>query len=250
MDKKVELFREYMEHLFVGRRFHARQLIFDAHERGFNAEKLLMQIIWPAMEQIEKLFCEDHIPRLVEQMAVRINRMVADQLHAVLNRNPNNGKRLVVVCGEGQIADLGGQILSDLFETEGWIVQFVGPGAPNDELVKFLGKNGPHLLVIYGIQSDELPNVRHLMEMIRDVGVCENMQVLACGGVFNETEDHVEALDIDLFARNAKEAIQVAFENPVRVPRSPLPGRRKPRIKRKRTASAKKDLAFEAASRE
>lgn len=227
----VALFKEYLHHLFSGRRSNARELIFAAHDRGYKASRLLATIIWPAMEQIDRLYRENHISRIVEHTATRVNRMIADQLQAVLNRKPKDGRRLVVLCGASEISELGAQIASDLFEEEGWSVWFVGSGVPNDEVLQFLGTVNPDLLMVYGSLPPEVPNVRKLIALVREVGVCSKMPIMVCGGIYNRVEDLAEEIKADLYATNVPQAMEMAAENPVRVPKSdkPEPGRRRKR---------------------
>ncbi len=227
----AELFTEYLEHLFGGKRCEARELIYNAHDRGIGAEKLLKSIIWPAMEQVEKLYREHHISRIVEQMATRINRMIADQIAALLARKPKTGQRMVICCGEGEIEELGAQITGDLFELHGWSVWFIGAGAPNDEVMTFAGKIRPDVLCIYGARPSSVPGIRKLIETVRSVGACSEMQILVTGGVFNRAEGLADEVKADLFAATASDAVSVVNEHPFRVPKPdmPEPGRRRKR---------------------
>ncbi|KKK84483.1 hypothetical protein LCGC14_2782900, partial [marine sediment metagenome] len=118
----AETFAQYLEHLFVGKRCEARELIAGTLDRGVSARKLLAGVIWPAMEQVQQLHRRRKIGRLAEHMATRINRMVADQLQAHLARSPKLGLRLLVACGDGEAEELGAQMIADLFEAEGWSV--------------------------------------------------------------------------------------------------------------------------------
>lgn len=246
----VELFKQYLEQLFAGKRTGARELLFDAHDRGFGADRLLANIIWPAMEQIDKLHRQGHISTIVEHMATRINRMVADQLHAVLNRKPKDGRRIVVFCGADEASELGAQICSDLFESEGWSVWFVGSGIANDDALRFLTEIAPDILLIYGSLPPEVPGIRKLIALIREVGVCSDMQILVCGGVFGRVEDLAEEIKADLYAKNIRQALLLAEKHPTRVPRedAPEPGRRRKR-KRKvqdpRVAELRRELGVE-----
>lgn len=236
----AELFKQYLEHLFAGKRDGARELLFNAHDRGVIASKLLQGLIWPAMEQIDQLYRENAIPRITEQMATRINRMLADQLHALLAREPKCGKRMVVVCGEGERHELGAQIIADLFESQGWSVWFLGAGVPNDEILQFVGQTNPDVLCVYGTQPPGVPNTRKLIDLIRGVGVCEQMQVLVVGGVFNRADGLAEEIRADLYAPTVKDALQVVADNPIRIPKPdvPQPGRRRKRRKAKPAPSA------------
>jgi len=231
------LFKHYLEHVFAGKRCQARELVFGALDRGVGARKLLRNLIWPAMEQIEKLYREDHILRIVEHMATRINRMIADQLHGFLARAPKTGQRMVVISGEGQQAELGAQIMADLFEADGWSVYLLGAGVPNDEILQFVGNVKADVLGIYGMHAAGAPTVRNLIALVREVGTCEDMQVLVVGGVFNRAQGLADEVKADLFGKNIAEAIKTVAEHPVRIPKPdvPEPGRRR---KRRRRAAA------------
>ncbi len=246
----VELFKQYLEQLFAGKRTGARELLFDAHDRGYGADKLLTNIVWLAMEQIDKLHRQGHITTIVEHMATRINRMVADQLHSVLNRKPKDGRRIVIFCGDDEAGELGAQMSADLFEMEGWTVWFVGAGIANDDALRFLGDVEPDVLLIYGSLPSEVPNVRKLIALIREVGVCENMQVMVCGGVFSRVEELAEEIKADLYAKNIRHALELSERFPDRIPQDDVlePGRRhkrKRKVKDPRVPELRRELGLE-----
>lgn len=144
---------------------------------------------------------------------------------------------MLVLCGADENAELGAQIITDLFEAEGWTAWFVGSGVANDEVLHFLGQNEPDLLLIYSSLPPEVPSVRKLIGLIREVGICEDMQIMVCGGIYNRAEDLADELKADLSARNVREAILLAEENPYRVSRPDTlePGRRRKRKRKKPT---------------
>jgi len=233
----AELFTQYLEHLFVGKRCEARELLFSAHDRGISASKLIKSIIWPAMEQVDNLYRSHQITRITEHMATRINRTIADQLAGFLAREPKTGKRMVITCGREEIEELGAQMVADLFESKGWSVWFLGSGVPSDEVLQFVGSIRPDILCVYGAEPQAVPELRMMIELVRHVSACDQMQVLMIGGVFKRAEGLSEEIKADLFAPDVKEAMKIVDSNPVRIPRPdvPEPGRRR---KRKHRASS------------
>ena len=232
----ADLFKQYLEHIFSGKRCEARELIFAAQDRGISASKLLKSVVWPAMEQTDRLYRDNHLSLIVEHMATRINRTIADQMQGMLARKPKSGKRMIVVCGKGEVDELGAQITADLFEADGWSVWFVGSGVANDDILQLAGTVQPDILTVYGVQPVDVPAVRKLIELIREVEPCDNMQVLVTGGVFNRADGLSDEIRADLFAENAAEAIKTVADHPIRVAHLdvPEPGRRR---KRKRAVS-------------
>ncbi len=230
------LFKDYIGHLFRGERSQARRLIFDAHDRGMEAGKLLTGIVWCAMEQIDNLYRGNQISRVVAQMATRINRQVADQLQASLPTTQKNGSRIVLVSGKGEMSELGAQITSDVFEAQGWTVWFLGSEIPNDEILQFVGQVEPEILCFYGATPSEAPIVRKLIDTIRQIGVVPDMQVLLSGGVFNRAEGLAEEIHADLFAADPVSAVETVIANPDKKEfvDAPQPGRRR-KTKKKNT---------------
>ena len=231
----VEVFKQYLEHLFAGKRCEARELVMAAQDRGVAARELILNVVWPAMEQVARLFSDAQIDRITEHMATRINRMVADQLQACMARKPKSGKRMVVVCGEGESEELGAQMTADLFEVDGWHIWFLGAGVPVDEVIQLVGRLEPDVLCMYGCLAKDAPGVRRLITTIRDINAVPDMQVLVLGGVFGRAEGLAEEVRADLCAHNAREAVRLVAEHPVRIPQPdvPQPGRRRKRKARK-----------------
>jgi methanogenic corrinoid protein MtbC1 len=244
----AEIFRQYVEHLFAGKRCEAREMLLAAQDRGIPAAKLIKSVIWPAMEQVDKLYRNHHISRIVEHMATRINRMLADQLQALMARKPKNGRRIIVTCGDGDIEELGAQITADMFEAEGWSVWFIGSCVPNDEILQFVGKLRPDVMCIYGAQPASVPGIRKLIETVRGVGVCQDMQILVSGGVFNRADGLCDEVKADLFAGSVTDAIQAIEDHPTRVakPDVPEPGRRRKRRTAVASNMKKSHLAMSA----
>ncbi len=227
----AEVFAQYLEHLFEGKRCECRELTERTLDRGVSARKLLQFIVWPAMEEVDKLFRRGRINRLMEHMATRINRMVADQLQAHLARRPKSGMRMIVACGDGEVEELGAQVTADLFEAEGWSVWFLGSGVPNDEVLQLLNRAKADVLCLYGTTPNAVPGVRRLIDTIREIGAHDQMQVLVVGGVFKRARGLDEEIRADLFAPDARKALKTVMDHPVRIPKPdlPQPGRRRKR---------------------
>lgn len=206
----------YLKHLLSGDRAAARQFIAELLEHGASPFELLSGLIWQTMELVQALHREDRISRGQLNMATRLNRCVTDQLGAMLARKPANGRTVLVVCGDDEPEELGGQICADLFEADGYTVRFVGGGVPNDEILSLIGQLRPDLLIFFGTLPSGMPAVRQLIDYLRDVGSCPEMQIMCCGGIYKRAEGLAEEIGADLSAPDAAAALVVARENPTR----------------------------------
>jgi methanogenic corrinoid protein MtbC1 len=206
----------YLEPLLRGDRKACRAVIEEALQRGIPANSVYVHIIWPIMVEIEKLLRKDKITPTQEHLATRVNRTIVDQLQNKLPRRPNRNKKIVVCCAPDELQELGAQMLTDLFESNGWEVRFLGGGLTNDDILAYINQYGPSILLIYGTAPKQAPGVRQLIDTIKSVNAWPDMRIMVSGGLFNRAEGLWQEMEADLYAETALEALQVASnENPV-----------------------------------
>jgi methanogenic corrinoid protein MtbC1 len=228
------LLERYMEPLVSGRRNVCRQLVHGAVQSGAEPRTLYEALIWPAMEQIDRLYRDDRISTATQNMATFINRVVADQLQQYLPSRESNGRRIVIACASGESEELGAQMCADLFEADGWDVYFIGGGVPHDEITTLLGQLRPEIFLIFGSKPQDAPCVRQLIDAIRDIGACPTMNIMVSGGVFNRADGLWKEVKADLLAETAVEALDLAARAEPRKPEVRIPGAPKKRRRRRK----------------
>jgi methanogenic corrinoid protein MtbC1 len=230
----ASILEDYIAPLLAGSRSACRDFVMAQLERADDPTKIYQDILWPAMERVDKLYRADRINTAAEHMATRINRSIADQLQLNLNRSKPIGKRILIACADGEPEELGAQMTADLFEAHGWDVYFVGGGVPNDEILSLVGQLRPDLLLVFGTQPAGVPGVRRLIDLIREIGANPTMNVMVSGGVFNRADGLWREVNADLFAKTAHEAIPLANDAKPRTPAPTPPGGPKKRRRRRR----------------
>jgi methanogenic corrinoid protein MtbC1 len=241
-----QLSQAYLDAILAGDRVHCRQLIDEAFDAGLTAHELLTQLVWNTMELVQSLFRDDRISQSAMSLATMLNRSVAGQVATRLPRSESNGKKALIFCGNDEPEELGGQICAELFEHAGWNVRFAGGGVPDDEVLQMIGDIRPDLLVMFATLPSGVPEVRKLIDYLRDVNCCPELQVMCCGGIYKRAEGLAEEIGADLYAPDAESAVEVAQQNPSR--RATVDQQTVGRTRRIRKAAARKAAACNAAA--
>jgi len=207
---KNGLMERYLDSLLRGDRNNCRAVIEEILQTGTPANSVYVDVIWPITAEIEQLRRLDRITPTQENLATRINRTIVNQLQNKLPRRPLKNKKVVICCGLAELQELGAQMMADLFESDGWEVRFLGGGLNNDDILAFINEYAPDVLLIYGSTPKQAPNIRRLIDIIKDVNAWPDMRIMLSGGVFNRAEGLWEEIGADLFAATAFEALQVA----------------------------------------
>ena len=226
---KESILERYLDALLQGNRKLSRSAIEETLQTGTPANSVYVDIIWPIMVEIEKLLRTERITPVQEHLATRINRTIVNQLQNKLPRRPSKNKKIAVCCALNELQELGAQMMTDLFESDGWEVKFLGGGLTNDDILAFVNEYAPDILLIYGTVPKQAPEIRRLIDIIKDVNAWPDMRIMVSGGVFNRAEGLWQEMGADLFAATALEAVQAASQEAPIEPEQRTVNRRKKR---------------------
>jgi len=207
---KQNTLARYLEPLLRGDRKSCRTVIEETLQSGIPANAVYVHLVWPVMVEIEKLLRDDKITPVQEHLATRVNRTIVDQLQNKLPRRPGKSKRIVVCCAPEELQELGAQILTDLFESDGWDVRFPGGGLTNDDILAFIHEYCPSILLIYGTSPRQAPDIRRLIDTIKSVNAWPDMRIMVSGGLFGRAEGLWQEMEADMYAADPLEALSLA----------------------------------------
>lgn len=227
---------EYLDAVLKGNRRAARSVVENIMHRGVPANTVYMDLIWNIMVEIDKLYRNGKISPAQEHLATRINRTIVDQLQNKLPRRQGEQKKITICCTDDELQELGAQITSDLFESEGWEVKFLGGGLANDDILKFVHNYKPDILLIYGAHPKQGPAIRELIDTIRGINAFPDMRIMVSGGLFNRAEGLWQEIGADLFAADAQQAVQQAQTDSRSDPEKRMINKRKMKNTRRQSA--------------
>lgn len=193
--------------LTAGDRENARSIIAEFEQEGGSPEELTQRVLWPTLEMVNSLFRADQLTTLAHHYAVHLLRLLVDQIQTRYTQQPRNGRRVLMFSGVTEGDELCGQMVANLTEAAGFEVFFAGGGVANDEVLAAVGEQKPDVLLMFASSPSDAPNIRVLIDTIRDVDACPNLQVVVGGGVFNRAEGLAEEIGADLWAKEPMELI-------------------------------------------
>ncbi len=207
---REEIVERYLDTLLKGDRRGSRSIIEETLQSGTPTNLVYMEVVWPTMVEVERLLRAERITPAQEHLASRINRTIVDQLQNKLPRRQARNKKIVVCCASEELQELGGQIIADLFDSDGWEVRFLGGGLTNDDVLAFVHEYAPDILLIYGTSPKQAPSVRQLIDRIKEVDAHPDMQIMVSGGLFNRADGLWQEIGADAFAASAEQALEIA----------------------------------------
>lgn len=206
----------FFEALVEGDRVRARELIDEQRASGATPELLITDLFWPTYELLDRLQREDQITRVAHGLAIRLFRVLVDQVSRELIASsdaPSNGRTILACCGVTEGSELGAQMGVDLLEAAGFNVRFAGGGVPVDELRQCVHERTPDVLLVFCSNAEDLPDIRVLIDSLHEIGACPDTQIVVGGGVFNRAEGLAEEIGADLWAAHPLELVDAIIDD-------------------------------------
>lgn len=206
----LEIISERLLHALVsGQRARVRSIVSECISSGMAADVIGAELIWDVLQQVAELHRQDQLSNLGYNYATRLIRSVVNQLQAGYPRSESRDHRVLVFTGGDHADEIGGTIVSDLLEAEGYEVFFGAGGISRDEILAEVGQRSPGTLLMFASAASDAPDIRQLIDLIRDVGAYPDMQIVVGGGVFNRAEGLAEEIGADAWAREPREVAEI-----------------------------------------
>lgn len=206
----------FFEALVEGDRDLSSRIVDEALERGATAQRLYREVFWPVYERIERLHRADQMSALTHHFATRLLRVLVDRAAARLDKPTERKRTVLAVCGPTDPDELAAQLAVDLLEADGYVVRFAGGGVAADEILGEVQTSQPDALLFFASAPCDLPDIRRLIDTVREIGACDDLQIIVGGGVFNRADELAEEIGADLWATAPTELVEVMNDEPDR----------------------------------
>jgi len=187
----------------------AERAITSALTEGAHPLEIYDKIIVPTQIAIGDRWHSGEMSVSEEHLATQISIDQLNRLRALIKPKPPLHKRVIVGAVSGDSHWLGARIVADHFFHDGWNVDFLGTSPPIADLVDYVSKVKPDLIVLSVTVPAELDAVGRLTQRLSRM---KNPPKLVIGGrVFEKTKPNPALKDIPV-TNDPREALRIGRE--------------------------------------
>ena len=157
----------YLRALLDGDRDAASAIVNELIPKRTTVADIYLQILAPAMFQIGELWCDGKVNVAQEHLATQITLEQMDKLRLIQSIPRSLAYHVMVCCVEGEHHFIAAKMAADLFQMEGWQVDFLGPDVPTAALIEIVGARRRNLLALSITLESNLRRTRALTKKIR-----------------------------------------------------------------------------------
>lgn len=189
------LTKQFFDAQLAGVRRDAIAVVERARVDGMSVPRIDMSIIREAQRAVGELWATERITVAQEHMCTEIASLALSWLYPHLPRAPQNGKKVLVACVEGELHVLGARIASDFFEMAGFDVRYLGANVPTTSLVEMVRAEQPDLVALSITVADHAPALEDAIGRLRHD--FDGLDVVAGGSALEQEPDVARRCDLE-----------------------------------------------------
>ena len=204
--------RTFLNALLLGERQGALGVAREALRVAAHPTDVYVELFQRSLGEIGRRWQLNLITVAQEHMATAIVQFVLAQLYSSLDRSaPVRGNALVTGV-EGELHQVGANLVADALELDGWRVHFLGTNVPHDGIVAAAAEMKADIVGISATMLFNVDPVARLVESIRGNQRGNGPRILVGGGAFRNAPVLWKDVGADGSARDVRAACTVARE--------------------------------------
>lgn len=118
--------------------------------------------------------------------------------------------KAVMATVEGDVHDIGLELVSTMLETAGFEVRNMGPDVPTEDIVAAVKEDQPHILGLSALLSNTMDVMPDVLDALKDAGLRDGVKVMIGGAPVKQ--DFADEIGAEGWAYDAASAVPKAQE--------------------------------------
>ena len=142
------IYQDYLKALLAGDRSNCSDLVKNLLESNVSLFDLYLGLFQRSLYEVGRLWETNQISVAVEHMATAITESLLSLSYPKIFSADHKGKKAVVSCLVNEYHQIGGKMVADIFELNGWDGYFLGANTPIDALRSMVKDKQPDILAL------------------------------------------------------------------------------------------------------
>jgi methanogenic corrinoid protein MtbC1 len=182
---KEEAYARYLGGLLAGDSQTCRDIFVRWLEAAPAMREIYQDLIQRSLYEVGELWAQGRISVAAEHLATAITESLLTLAQPRLLEQPRVGKSAVVACLSREYHQIGGRLVSDILEFNGWHSYFLGGNVPIGELKNLVEQKRPDAVVFSATLSS---SVDYFIQAANELRVAfPDLPILAGGQAFRLT---------------------------------------------------------------
>ncbi len=196
------------EAVLKGNRNGIAKLTKEALNTGEDAQKLLNEALLPAINMVGDYFEQKKyfLPQLIASAEAMKNAIEVLEEKLLVNASQDNMPVVVIATVEGDIHDIGKNLVALMLKNFGFKVIDLGKDVPKEVIVQRAKEENADIIALSALMTTTMQRMKDVVQLVKAEGM--NCKVMIGGAV--TTPEYAQEIEADAYSKDAAEAVKVA----------------------------------------
>ncbi len=197
----------FLQAILRGNRKAAVNVCTEAIRDGHSVMDVYGGVLQEALYEVGRRWETNRIAVATEHMATAVVQSVMAQLYPLIPPAPQKRGNAVITGIEGELHQVGANMVADVLEADGWSVRFLGTNMPHAGVLQAVEDHKADVVGVSATMLFSLPQVRRLVADVREQFAARPPRILVGGGAFRSVPSPAEAVGADGFGADLSSAL-------------------------------------------
>ncbi len=179
-------YQKYLALLLDGNRRECARIVQQLLDRDIEIKTLYADLFQKSLYEVGRLWEFNRISVAKEHLVTAITEgllnLVYPRLFDKAVSDSGNDRKVVISCAANEFHQVGGKMVADIFELNGWDSQFLGANTPVDQMLSHIQEEKPDLVGLSVSVYFNMPALKSGLAAIR--GNFNHLDIMVGGQAF------------------------------------------------------------------
>lgn len=164
-----QLYEKYLSLLLDGKRIQCSQMVQDLIDHEIDIKTLYTDLFQKSLYAIGEMWEFNQITVAREHLVTAITEGLLNLVYPKLFEHGHykDNKKVVISCAANEFHQIGGKMVADIFELNGWDGHFLGANTSIEHMLEYIQEINPDLVGLSVSVYFNMPSLKTGIETIR-----------------------------------------------------------------------------------
>jgi methanogenic corrinoid protein MtbC1 len=210
----------FLQAILQGNRVAACNIATEAVRAGHPVADVYAGVLQESLYEVGRLWEGNRITVATEHMATAVVQFVLAHLYSLIPPSLQKRGNAVITGVEGELHQVGANMVADMMEANGWSVRFLGVNVPHAGVLRAVEEHRAEIVGISTTMLFNLPKVRRLVADVREKCSARPLRILIGGGAFRSLPLPAEEVGADDYGADLASVLALTGGSHGRIPES------------------------------
>ncbi len=178
------LYGSYLSFLLNGQRNECHKIVKKLLDAELDIKDIYIKLFQRSLYDVGSLWEHNKISVAVEHLATSITEGLMSLAYPVIFSTDKIDRSAIITCMANEYHQIGGRMVADIFELNGWNGYFLGANTPYEDLCKMIDDKQPHLV---GLSLSVYYNIKNLLSILERLSSAyPTLKIIVGGQAFRQ----------------------------------------------------------------